>query len=203
MDKTVAPCDDFYAYACGGWMKATPIPEDEASWVRSFSVIHEDNQKALRAILDRDAAGDTQADAYGKQLGDFWASCMDESAIEHTGLDDLKPELHAIDGGPRREVAGEGGRAPALDGRERGVRLRQRGRLQRRGAHDRRRRPVGPGPAGARLLLSRRRADQGHPRRVREARRADALAPGRDAEGRRGRRQDRDARRDRARRARR
>jgi putative endopeptidase len=98
MDRTVAPCDDFYAFACGGWMKATPIPEDEASWVRSFSVIHEDNQKALRGILDRDAAGDTQGDAYGKQLGDFWASCMDETAIEHTGLDDLKPDLHAIDG---------------------------------------------------------------------------------------------------------
>jgi endothelin-converting enzyme/putative endopeptidase len=98
MDRTVAPCDDFFAYACGGWMKATPIPEDEASWVRSFSVIHEDNQKALRGILDRDGAGDTQGDAYGKQLGDFWASCMDEPAIERASLDDLKPELKAIDG---------------------------------------------------------------------------------------------------------
>src|SRR5580658_7422953 len=82
MDRTVSPCDDFYAFACGGWMKTTPIPDDEASWVRSFSVIHRENEEALRAILDRDAKGDTSGDAYGQKLGDFWTSCMDEQAIE-------------------------------------------------------------------------------------------------------------------------
>lgn len=78
-------------------MKATPIPEDEASWVRSFSVIHEDNLKALRDILERDGRGDARSDAYGKELGDLWTSCMDEASIEQRGLDDLRPELEAID----------------------------------------------------------------------------------------------------------
>jgi putative endopeptidase len=97
LDKSVSPCDDFYQFACGGWIKATGIPDDEASWTRSFSVIREDNQKALRAILERDASGNTQGDAYGQQLGDFWTACMDEAGIEKRGLDDLKPELTRIE----------------------------------------------------------------------------------------------------------
>ena len=98
LDRSASPCDDFYQFACGGWMKATPIPDDEASWVRSFSVIHEDNVKALREILDRDAAGDTRGDAYGQQLGDLWASCMDEEGIEKRAQDELRPELKRIEG---------------------------------------------------------------------------------------------------------
>jgi endothelin-converting enzyme/putative endopeptidase len=78
-------------------MKATPIPEDEASWLRSFSVIHERNQKELRDILERNAQGDTRGDAYGQKLGDFWATCMDEATIDKKGAGELKSELARID----------------------------------------------------------------------------------------------------------
>src|SRR3569832_1020789 len=56
-DRQVKPCDDFYRFACGTWLKKTEIPADRPSWSRGFSEINERNQLALRQILDETAAG--------------------------------------------------------------------------------------------------------------------------------------------------
>lgn len=98
LDTSTSPCDDFYQYACGGWIKATPIPADEASWYRSFSVIHERNEEILHQILESYAKGENQGDPYAKQLGDFYGACMDEAAIEKAGIKPLEPWMKAIDG---------------------------------------------------------------------------------------------------------
>jgi endothelin-converting enzyme/putative endopeptidase len=98
LDRSVDPCDDFYRFACGGWIKKTPIPPDRAAWTRSFSEIRERNELALRQILEDDAAGkDDPADPYAKKVGDFYATCMDENKAETDSLADLKAELARID----------------------------------------------------------------------------------------------------------
>ena len=96
LDKSVDACEDFYQYACGGWLKSTPIPEDEAAWARSFSVIHDKNEATLKAILEKNMAtpGD---EPYSKQLGDYYASCMDSDGIDKRGMDDIKDELARIE----------------------------------------------------------------------------------------------------------
>ena len=98
LDPNAPPCDDFYQYACGTWMKNTQIPADESSWSRSFNVIHDRNEEILHQILEGYAKGENQSEPYAKALGDFYGSCMDEKAIEEAGIKPLEPWLKAIDG---------------------------------------------------------------------------------------------------------
>ncbi len=97
LDRSVNPCDDFYQFACGGWIKSHQIPADKSRWGR-FDELQEKNLKKLRDILQAAAAGKADPkDKYGKKLGDFYAACMDEAGIEKTGLDDLKKKWAELD----------------------------------------------------------------------------------------------------------
>jgi putative endopeptidase len=98
LDRGVSPCDDFYQFACGGWLKTAQIPGDRPVWDRSFMSLEEENQQRLRQLLEADAAGQVDPrDAYADKVGTFFASCMDEAAIEKNGPAELKAELARID----------------------------------------------------------------------------------------------------------
>jgi len=97
LDRTVDPCHDFYQFACGTWIKNTPIPGDQPRWNRSFSEIQKRNEEDLRAILEGVAAPGGAKNADEQKLGDFYASCVDEAALESAGLGPVQPYLDRID----------------------------------------------------------------------------------------------------------
>jgi len=96
LDRAADPCRDFYRFACGGWMDKNPAPPDEPSWGR-FEALLDSNRETLRSILERASADDPRRDPTDRLIGDYYASCMDEKAVDAKGLAPLKPVLDAID----------------------------------------------------------------------------------------------------------
>ncbi len=94
IDKSVDPCQDFYKYACGSWMKANPIPPQYSSWGR-FQELANRNQDVLHEILD-DSAKHQDRSPIDQKIGAFYASCMDEAAIEKAGDTPIKPGIDRI-----------------------------------------------------------------------------------------------------------
>jgi endothelin-converting enzyme/putative endopeptidase len=95
MDRSADPCADFFTYACGGWIKNNPIPPDQSSW-DLYSKMEDDNKEKLREILEAASSPDAGRNAVSQKIGDYYASCMDEKAIEAKGIEPLKPELDRI-----------------------------------------------------------------------------------------------------------
>ncbi|AKU92903.1 Metallopeptidase [Vulgatibacter incomptus] len=107
LDRAADPCNDFYQYACGGWMAATAIPADRPAWYRSFSEIQARNELLLRRILEDAAAGRLQT-PYGEKLGAFWSTCMDEEKAPLASMETLTEELARIDAvGSAEQLAAE------------------------------------------------------------------------------------------------
>ena len=95
MDRSADPCEDLYQFACGGWQKANPIPPDQASW-SVYSKLHVDNQRYLWGILEDAAKNDPGRSATAQKIGDFFAACMDEGAVDAAGIGPLRVDLDGI-----------------------------------------------------------------------------------------------------------
>ncbi len=94
MDLGVSPCKDFYEYANGGFDKV-PIPGEYASYGVNQE-IEERNFAILKEILETSARTGGPRGSVVQRVGDFYASGMDEAAIEREGLRPLAPWLKVI-----------------------------------------------------------------------------------------------------------
>lgn len=96
MDKTADPCNDFYQYSCGGWIKNNPIPADQSNW-SVYGKLYQDNQRFLWGILENLSQKTTGNTAGQQKLGDYYAACMNETLIDQRGAQPIQPLLQRID----------------------------------------------------------------------------------------------------------
>ncbi|CAL1682614.1 unnamed protein product [Lasius platythorax] len=97
MDHNVEPCDDFYKFACGGFLGTTSIPDDKTS-VNAFSVIVDALLEQLRTSIEEESPPNEPRPF--KLAKDFYEACMNKTAIEERGLQPLLNNLRKLGGWP-------------------------------------------------------------------------------------------------------
>ena len=95
MDRSVAPGDDFFLHANGAWLAQTEIPADSSRW-GTFNILADQSTQRVRDVLEAAASGGSPAGSEERKVGDFYASYLDEAAVEARGLEPLRPQLAAI-----------------------------------------------------------------------------------------------------------
>ncbi len=104
MDRNVAAGESFYRFANGNWDRTTEIPADRANY-GMFTALDDLSRQRTRAILDEAMR------TPGSRIGDFYASFMDEAAVDAAGITPLRPMLARIQAiGDRSDFAAEAGR---------------------------------------------------------------------------------------------
>ena len=102
LDKSVRPADDFYEYACGGWMKANPLP---AAYSRfgSFDRLGEDNNKRINGILKELQENTYPAGSVEQKLSDLYKLAMDSARREQDGLAPVMPLIKRLEAAKTKE----------------------------------------------------------------------------------------------------
>ncbi|ERE82114.1 endothelin-converting enzyme-like 1-like protein [Cricetulus griseus] len=91
LDASIDPCQDFYSFACGGWLRRHAIPDDKLTY-GTIAAIGEQNEERLRRLLARPAGG--PGGAAQRKVRAFFRSCLDMREIERLGP---RPMLEVIE----------------------------------------------------------------------------------------------------------
>src|SRR5215469_627087 len=95
VDLSINPGDDFYRYANGGWLKTAIIPEGQSSFDTRAILVARTSQR-VRDLIQDAAESHSRKGSVPQKVGDYYASFMDESAIEGKGMAPLSDEMSMI-----------------------------------------------------------------------------------------------------------
>ena len=94
-DGSTPACSDFFAHANGGWLESNPIPAEYSQWSLDDE-LRERNLALLRGVLDDAAKATGTPGGATRKIGDFYASAIDEAAVDAAGYTPIKPDLSRI-----------------------------------------------------------------------------------------------------------
>ncbi|XP_063903442.1 neprilysin-2-like isoform X1 [Zophobas morio] len=97
VDLNIDPCEDFYKFACGNFIKDTVLPQYKTS-ISSFSIVSDMVDEQLRTLLEKPIK-DTDARAF-VLVKSIYQACMNTTEIEAHSLEDLKKTIKGIGGWP-------------------------------------------------------------------------------------------------------
>ncbi|WP_297928280.1 M13 family metallopeptidase [uncultured Coprobacter sp.] len=95
MDTTVACGDDFYEYACGGWIKKNPLKPEYARY-GSFDVLAENNQKQMRELIDELEKAENEPGSVAQKVGDLYKMGLDSVRLNKEGVSPISEALKNI-----------------------------------------------------------------------------------------------------------
>jgi len=94
-DRSIRPGDDFYLYTNGAWLQGVTIPIGRASY-DTRAIVNEKTSQRVRDLIQEAAAAHAVSEGAAQKVGDYYASFMDEDAIEARKLTPLADEMARI-----------------------------------------------------------------------------------------------------------